>query len=1248
MTCPAQTHLLRMLEGALAPHELARLDEHLGGCRPCRAVVVDMARARPTGSLSTSTTQSVSGSEPRADDDDPVPLDPGRRYALLGLVGSGGMGRVHRALDRLTGRVVALKHVRTGAAADGHAPPASHLEALAQEFRTLATLRHPSIIGVLDYGVGAGQRPFFTMELLHDAEPVLPFAAGAPLAVRVDLLVQLLRALGYLHRRGILHRDLKPSNILVRRGAEGGPALQVLDFGLSTGTDDLRRYRAAGTLLYMAPELLRGEAASEASDVYAAGVLACEVLAGRHPFAGWTDRRQLVRRVLAGAPDLDGLAPRLRALLDRMLASSPADRPAASEEIVRALSEATGVAVPPAPATARDSHLAAAKLVGRDRELDELCRALDGARRGRGSAWLVGGESGAGKSRLLDELRTRALVEGVLVAHGQAAQGDAAYGVWRGLLPIVALHADLNDWEVSVLATILPGLDALLEREVRPLSELDVERKRYRLLRVLGDVVARSPEPVLLILEDLQWADAESLGLLAQVAAEAAGRPLLVAASYRDDEAPRLPAALPGMRATRLERLGRPSVARLCEAMLGPAGRDAGLVDLIARETEGNALFIVEAMRALAEESGGLDAVGRRGLPERILAGGVERVLDRRLARAPEEARGLLRRAAVAGRQLDLAVLSRGEPAIEALVQACADVGVLGVREQRWQFDHDKLRERVLAGLSPGELRALHARLAEDLTETYPQSRAHAARVAYHLREAGRLAEAARFYALAGEDALARGAPADAEAMLEQALALQGPAPSAPDLSQARLWRQLALARFALGQLRGADEALQKLFTYSGLPLPSTAAGWCATLGREVLEQAARRAGLARLLPARTLAPVDRALREELLRGFPAGEVYIWLARPELALLCTLCGLNLEEALSARSDTSSLAGLAYLLSHTPLWRLGQRYLDQAARLAPPGSRAEIDCFRIQSMIDLHAGRRAEGLRSAERAVALARGTRDEVLLLLCLFQLQLAVTAREDFPRMLDLCREMEALAARTQNPRHLVLALVGRGGAETMVGDPEEAEAAFERALAIVGDDVGPPLSAVAFGVAARCALQGGRLALAEERADAALLAVRRARWPLEELRLALSCALDVYLTLDPRADRDARAAEALSRLHVIARRFPSAESNAWLFEGRHRMRGGDARGAAAAMRRSLDAATRVDSSADQAFARFWLGRLAATPAGRAHVPEGAAAHFEAARALFERLAMVGEAERARDAARAFGPARRRGTMAA
>ncbi|MCI0580937.1 MAG: serine/threonine protein kinase, partial [Chloroflexi bacterium] len=302
----------------------------------------------------------------------------GGRYRLGNQLGKGGMGSVFRASDRLTGQDVALKRVlavdQLLASSHGDSTYDPRL-ALAQEFQSLASLRHPHIIGVLDYGFDNERQPYFTMDLLEDARTIVEAGQNHSLAAKVDLLVQVLQALAYIHRRGIVHRDLKPGNVLVSpplSGATDSPGgnvaaagiVKVLDFGLSVDVD--KASGTVGTLSYMAPEVLRGGQAGPPADLYAVGVLAYELFAGHHPFHD-SDSVSVFDRILNITPDLTILevpAP-VRQVLEKLLAKDVAERYQRANPVIRDLSAAIDQPVPVETEATRESFLQAARLVGR-------------------------------------------------------------------------------------------------------------------------------------------------------------------------------------------------------------------------------------------------------------------------------------------------------------------------------------------------------------------------------------------------------------------------------------------------------------------------------------------------------------------------------------------------------------------------------------------------------------------------------------------------------------------------------------------------------------------------------------------------------------------------------------------------------------------------------------------------------------------------------------------------------------------
>jgi tetratricopeptide (TPR) repeat protein len=703
----------------------------------------------------------------------------GRRYLLFDLLGQGGMGAVYRATDRLSGQTVALKRV-IPEPAEINFSSTYNLEdfrlALAQEFKLLASLRHPHIIGVLDYGFETGsndeeRQPYFTMELLENAQNILDASKDLSLHQKFELIIQALQALSYLHRRGILHRDLKPGNMLVANGQ-----VKLLDFGLSVMRDRADyEHMTAGTLAYMAPEILTSGQSDETSDLYAIGTIAYEIFAGQHPF-DVDDPSRLIHQIILDAPDMTALdvPSNVSLVIERLLSKRPDDRYENASEVIAAINLALGTKTTET-AAARESFLQAARFVGRSEEVKILSDAMDAAFDGHGSSWLLAGESGVGKSRLIDEMRTRAMVHGALVMRGQAVNtGSIPYQLWQLVFRWLTLLTDFNSSELALLKTLVPNLPMLPANEnVEPLT-IDPQKVQQQILTLLENTLNQFRQPIVIVLEDLHWAGSESLAVLSHLNKLTRNLPLLILASYRDEETPELPSHLPAMKVMRLTRLTEDSIAELSAAMLGDTGRLPHVVNLLQRETEGNVFFLVEVVRSLAEEAGHLEDVGRRTLPEHVLAGGVQRVIQLRLNRVPEEGRLLLELAAIAGRQLDLKLLRAIAPEmnIEQWLSDCANAAVLDVLEDEWRFAHDKLRESVLANLTQIELQILHRRVAQTIEMVYANSPEHAAALAHHWSMAKESTKEEHYSALAGKLALTTGAYREAALHFHRALTL--------------------------------------------------------------------------------------------------------------------------------------------------------------------------------------------------------------------------------------------------------------------------------------------------------------------------------------------------------------------------------------------------------------------------------------------------------------------------------------------
>ena len=439
--------------------------------------------------------------------------------------------------------------------------------------------------------------------------------------------------------------------------------------------------------------------------------------------------------------------------------------------------------------------MAAARFVGRDRELTILSEALGGLREGHGGLFLVGGEPGIGKTSLVDELSRRATDDGVHVLWGRCheIEGQPPYWPW-----IQVIQAQVRASAPEQVATRLDSGAAplgLLVPELRPhldardatagiITESDTAR--FRLFRAMADFLRQvaGDAPCLLVLDDLHWADLPSLLLLEFLAADLAEVPLLAVGTFREVESrhdAQVDAALGRMArqaaALSLEGFDLDEASRFIELASGEAV-PAALAQRLRDETAGNPFFLDELVR-LFRRRGDWSLGGSGGLP---ISQGVRGTIRQRLAPLAPATRHLLSVAAVAGREFDLLLLeaatgTRRAELLDTLAPAVDLELVTAIpgRPGQYRFPHALLRETIYDEVPPATRTELHRRYAEALERRGGALDGRFAEIAHHYFEAsaGGGEEKAIEYALrAGHEALQSLAYEAAARQFERALHL--------------------------------------------------------------------------------------------------------------------------------------------------------------------------------------------------------------------------------------------------------------------------------------------------------------------------------------------------------------------------------------------------------------------------------------------------------------------------------------------
>ena len=726
------------------------------------------------------------------------------RYQILEIIGSGGMGQVCLAEDVMLDRKVALKFVTAPGETDG-------LEQLLAEARAAAALDHPFICSIYEVTTLNG-RACIAMEYVRGESLERRLRGGAlPLNEALRVAEEIAEALDAAHKRRVVHRDLKPANVMLTDDAH----IKVMDFGLaarlphSDAIDQAVTVAVAatkdfviGTPAYMAPEQIRGEPADRRSDIFAFGILLYELFSGTNPFTrasvAATFAAILGEPVATLHTQRSTIPPGLDTLLARLLAKDPAARFQSFGDVrstLRRLSVDVASSTSSTPAAVADqSPTNDARLIGRDRERAQLLQSLNQAKSGHGSLILLLGDAGVGKTRVAEDALAAARRLGLQTLVGRCYEqaGTPALIAYTEvleeasrLMPAAAFRQAVAP-SAPELAKLMPELNRLFPALAPPL-QLPAELRQRYLFTNVREFLTRCARfmPLVIFIDDLQWADESTLGLTQHLAQQLTSLPIVVIAASRDVEASPI-AESKGRFQSLLDRVrGQPRDVRSPQAIkaaldqlvgqrqasaivlrpftnadvqsalasLGKPHPPARLVQKFADRTGGNPFFVVELFRHLKDDGRLFDARNEwkrdLDLDDVELPDTVRVVLERRITRVSSDAQNLLRAAAVLGPQFEPDLLEEAADVKSATLTAALNeaerarivIGPSGRRDITWRFAHQLTCQMLTAAMPQPQRQRLHLRVADAMTRLGHESRGHESRIAHHLYWAGRLAD---------------------------------------------------------------------------------------------------------------------------------------------------------------------------------------------------------------------------------------------------------------------------------------------------------------------------------------------------------------------------------------------------------------------------------------------------------------------------------------------------------------------------
>ncbi|MBN2159657.1 MAG: AAA family ATPase [Spirochaetes bacterium] len=778
------------------------------------------------------------------------------RFLIERMIGDGRYTSRYRAVDLWNNRAPVLLDLFKNSAISAKIQDIIRFK---MELYAVSRLGHESIVRIIDIGE--------FVEILYVASEYFEGASCEELLAQeavtiersVDIVARVAGALAYLHDNKIIHKDVSPANIYL-----SGPRVILSGIGIS----HIRRFDetpAAGELLelfrYTAPEQfgIMQRTIDERSDLYSLGAVFYRLLTGRDAFQG-KDVNAVIHGQMAQVPERPGSINRdvpvmLERIVMKLLEKEPENRYQSARGLLADLDKyaAGGGEFLPGLADRATRLVFRTRLVGREKEMNALIDLFGGARGGNGGVCIISGEAGSGKTRLVDELKGHIygidghIIDGRCSVHNYKIPYEPfrqALGAWMSLVNRFSDDerkriADELSQEFRNFGKIVVKLNPEMERllgDCTPLVSLDPEQETKRFRTVLSSFFLKLSDlsrRLVVVLDDLHWADEGTITILHEIMENIADHPLAVICLFRDDEISpdhgimkliRLVSGgdIPGA-IIHLDRLDAESTGRLISGLLlEPANRTAAISEYVYKIGKGNPFFTAEILKQLIDEKVLAYRRGRWSLDSALIprAGISDTIVDiilKRMRHLNDIEWQVLSLASVIGMRFDMKLLIRiswlDETDVVRVVDRAVDLQILVEQPGRDDivFSHDRIRDALYDAISVERRRRLHLDIAKAIEESGADRDDLLFEITNHYIEGGDV-ERARVYSYpAGVRAMKDYANEDALGYFMLALGMKGQDGAIDSGQSINIWRHIARVRMNMGDYDRAADIYRKL-----------------------------------------------------------------------------------------------------------------------------------------------------------------------------------------------------------------------------------------------------------------------------------------------------------------------------------------------------------------------------------------------------------------------------------------------------